>query len=426
MSTNLQAVRGMNDIMPPASADWRALEDRIAALLASYGYAEIRLPLIEHSTVFKRSIGDATDIVQKEMYTFDDRSGDSLTLRPEGTAGCVRAVLEHGLLQQQPLRLWYVGPMFRHERPQRGRHRQFHQIGVEAFGAPGPDIDAEIIVMTARLWRALGVDGLRLEVNSLGTPAARALYRDQLVTYFRAHLDELDDDSRDRLQRNPLRILDSKNPALSAVIAGAPSLVDYLDDESRNHFDALCALLARQGIAVQRNPRLVRGLDYYSKTVFEWITTELGAQGTVCAGGRYDGLVELMGGKPTPAFGFALGVERLLELCSRRIDAADVPTLYVCATANELDGYALDLAETLRTHRPAWRVLLHVGGGSMKSRMKKADKSGAAAALILGDDECARGTVTVKPLRDDQPQAVYAQIALTAALERLLRVAPAA
>ena len=426
MSTNLQAVRGMNDIMPPASADWRALEDRIAALLASYGYAEIRLPLIEHSTVFKRSIGDATDIVQKEMYTFDDRSGDSLTLRPEGTAGCVRAVLEHGLLQQQPLRLWYVGPMFRHERPQRGRHRQFHQIGVEAFGAPGPDIDAEIIVMTARLWRALGVDGLRLEVNSLGTPAARALYRDQLVTYFRAHLDELDDDSRDRLQRNPLRILDSKNPALSAVIAGAPSLVDYLDDESRNHFDALCALLARQGIAVQRNPRLVRGLDYYSKTVFEWITTELGAQGTVCAGGRYDGLVELMGGKPTPAFGFALGVERLLELCSRRIDAADVPTLYVCATANELDGYALDLAETLRTHRPAWRVLLHVGGGSMKSRMKKADKSGAAAALILGDDECARGTVTVKPLRDDQPQAVYAQIALTAALERLLRVAPVA
>ena len=426
MSTNLQAVRGMNDIMPPASADWRALEDRIAALLASYGYAEIRLPLVEHSTVFKRSIGDATDIVQKEMYTFDDRSGDSLTLRPEGTAGCVRAVLEHGLLQQQPLRLWYVGPMFRHERPQRGRHRQFHQIGVEAFGAPGPDIDAEIIVMTARLWRALGVDGLRLEVNSLGTPAVRALYRDQLVTYFRAHLDELDDDSRDRLQRNPLRILDSKNPALSAVIAGAPSLVDYLDDESRDHFDALCALLARQGIAVQRNPRLVRGLDYYSKTVFEWITTELGAQGTVCAGGRYDGLVELMGGKPTPAFGFALGVERLLELCSRRIDAADVPTLYVCATANELDGYALDLAETLRAHRPSWRVVLHVGGGSMKSRMKKADKSGAAAALILGDDECARGTVTVKPLRNDQPQAVYAQIALAAALERLLRVAPAA
>ena len=316
MSTHLQAVRGMNDILPPVSVAWREFEDTVAALLTSYGYGEIRMPLVEQSAVFKRSIGDATDIVQKEMYSFDDRNGDSLTLRPEGTASCVRAVLQNGLLQHTPLRLWYAGAMFRHERPQRGRHRQFHQIGVEALGAAGPDIDAEVILMTARLWRALGLTNLRLEMNSLGSSEARAHYRAVLTDYFRAHMDALDEDSRDRLERNPLRILDSKNPAMRTLIDGAPSLVDHLDEESSLHFESLCAMLAANGVEVHRNPRLVRGLDYYSKTVFEWITTELGAQGTVCAGGRYDGLVELMGGKPTPAIGFAMGIERLLELRS--------------------------------------------------------------------------------------------------------------
>ena len=418
MSASLQAVRGMNDILPPVSARWRALEDHIAAVLARYGYTEIRLPLVEQSAVFKRSIGDATDIVQKEMYSFDDRSGDNLTLRPEGTAGCVRAVLEHGLLQQTPLRLWYTGPMFRHERPQRGRHRQFHQVGVEAFGASGPDIDAEIILLTARLWRELNIEPLRLELNSLGTAATRAQYRDALVEYFRARLDALDQDSCSRLERNPLRILDSKDPAMHEVIAGAPALIDYLDDESRDHFAAVRRILAAQGVAAHVNPRLVRGLDYYSKTVFEWITTELGAQGTVCAGGRYDGLVELMGGKPTPAIGFALGVERLLELWPEHTAQAAPPIAYVCATASEFDHHAVALAESLRTRLPAWRVLLHVGGGSMKSRMKKADKSGAEVALILGESECARAEVTLKALRCAAPQAIHAQSEVAAALER--------
>lgn len=419
MSTNLQAVRGMNDVVPPASAAWREFEDTVAALLASYGYGEIRLPLVEQSAVFKRSIGDATDIVQKEMYTFDDRNGDSLTLRPEGTAGCVRAVLQNGLLQHTPLRLWYVGPMFRHERPQRGRHRQFHQIGVEAFGAAGPDIDAEIILMTARLWRALGIDNLRLEINSLGTSEARARYRGVLTDYFRGHFEALDADSRDRLERNPLRILDSKNPAMAPVIAGAPSLADHLDDESRAHFEALRAMLAANGVEAVPNPRLVRGLDYYSKTVFEWITSELGAQGTVCAGGRYDGLVEVMGGKPTPAIGFAMGIERLLELRAAQANLARPPAVYLSATEDALDAQAVGLAERLRTQLPGWRIQLHVGGGSLKSRMKKADRSGAAVALLLGPDEAAQGAVTLKPLRGEGAQQVLAESALPAALGAL-------
>lgn len=419
MSTNLQAVRGMNDVVPPASAAWREFEDTVAALLASYGYGEIRLPLVEQSAVFKRSIGDATDIVQKEMYTFDDRNGDSLTLRPEGTAGCVRAVLQNGLLQHTPLRLWYVGPMFRHERPQRGRHRQFHQIGVEAFGAAGPDIDAEIILMTARLWRALGIGNLRLEINSLGTSEARARYRGVLTDYFRGHFEALDADSRDRLERNPLRILDSKNPAMAPVIAGAPSLADHLDDESRAHFEALRAMLAANGVEAVPNPRLVRGLDYYSKTVFEWITSELGAQGTVCAGGRYDGLVEVMGGKPTPAIGFAMGIERLLELRAAQANLARPPAVYLSATEDALDAQAVGLAERLRTQLPSWRIQLHVGGGSLKSRMKKADRSGAAVALLLGPDEAAQGAVTVKPLRGEGAQQVLAESALPAALGAL-------
>ena len=417
MNTHLQAVRGMNDIVPPMSAAWREFEATVAALLTSYGYGEIRMPLVEQSAVFKRSIGDATDIVQKEMYTFDDRNGDSLTLRPEGTAGCVRAVLQNGLLQHTPLRLWYSGPMFRHERPQRGRHRQFHQIGVEAFGAAGPDIDAEVILMTARLWQALGIDNLRLEMNSLGSGAARARYRETLSAYFRDQFDALDQDSRERLERNPLRILDSKNPAMHELIAGAPSLAEHLDDESHTHFETLCGMLAANGVEVHRNPRLVRGLDYYSKTVFEWITTELGAQGTVCAGGRYDALVELMGGKPTPAIGFAMGVERLLELRAAHDPASNAPAVYISATGELLDAEAVKLAEMLRSCLPGKQIVLHVGGGSLKSRMKKADKSGAMVALLLGEDEMASGTVTLKPLRGEGPQTTHPRDEVAAVLE---------
>lgn len=420
MSVKLQAVRGMNDILPEDTARWRALEQRLITVLGAYGYAELRLPVVEQTVVFRRSIGDVTDIVQKEMYSFDDRNGDNLTLRPEGTAGCVRAVLQHGLLAQLPLRLWYLGPMFRHERPQRGRHRQFHQLGVEAFGAGGPDIDAELILMTARMWRALGVDNLRLELNTLGTAAARAAYRAALESHFGAHREQLDDDCRERLERNPLRILDSKNPAMRPLIDAAPELVGFLDDDSRAHFDGLCELLTRAGLPFTLNPRLVRGLDYYSKTVFEWITDELGAQGTVCAGGRYDGLVEMMGGKPTPAIGFATGLERLLELAAGNLPPAELPTLYVSATGDTLDPAALGLAERLRSEQPSWTVLVHVGGGSLKSRMKKADRSGARIALLLGEREVERGEVTVKPLREQHPQVTCTSAELAAVLARLL------
>ena len=426
MSADLQAVRGMNDIVPPQAARWRELENTVVDVLSSYGYAEIRLPIVENSAVFNRSLGDATDIVQKEMYTFSDRNGDSLTLRPEGTAGCVRAALQHGLLQPLPLRLWYLGPMFRHERPQRGRHRQFHQIGVESFGADGPEADAELILMSARLWRALELPKLRLELNSLGSGPTRAVYREALSRYFAAHDDVLDAESRERLARNPLRILDSKNPALQELIAAAPALTDYLDDEARTHFDGVCRALTASGIEFHLNPRLVRGLDYYSKTVFEWVTSELGAQGTVCAGGRYDGLVELMGGKPTPAVGFAMGLERLLELRAERdLQTPHAsPEIYLCATHAALESQALALAEMLRTRFPDWQVLFHIGGGSLKSRMKKADRSGAQIALILGDDEVARAEIAVKPLRGTASQTVCAQGALAEVLAGLL-AAPA-
>ncbi len=422
MSNTLKAVRGMNDILPHNSGHWRWLEHTIISVLDAYGYQEIRLPLVEQSAVFKRSIGEATDIVQKEMYTFDDRNGDSLTLRPEGTAGCVRAAIQHGLLHQLPQRLWYMGPMFRHERPQRGRQRQFHQIGVEVFGPPGPDIDAEVILLTARLWRALGLDHIELELNSLGTAEVRRDYRAVLVDYLRDHADALDDDSRDRLERNPLRVLDSKNPDMQTLIAGAPSLLEHLDTESREHFDQLQTILADNGVTARINPRLVRGLDYYSRTVFEWITTELGAQGTVCAGGRYDGLVEMMGAKPVPAVGFAMGLERLLELHAGQHGerAAGAPAIYVLGTGDGLDRHALGLAERLRDRHPAWPIVAHVGGGSMKSRLKKADRSGAEVALILGEDELAAGAVTVKPLRSEAPQERCSESDLGAALQRLL------
>ena len=422
MKQELRAIRGMNDVAPPASARWQALEQRVAEVLAAYGYQQIRLPIVEATGVFERSIGDTTDIVQKEMYSFADRNGDSLTLRPEGTAGCVRAVLEHGLLNQQPqLRLWYAGPMFRHERPQKGRYRQFHQIGAEAYGMAGPDIDAEIILLTARLWRALGLANLRLELNTLGVAAEREAYRAALGEYFRAHEASLDDDSRLRLERNPLRILDSKNPALRPLIETAPRLIDHLGAESRAHFDAVCACLTAAGIDFVVNPLLVRGLDYYGKTVFEWITTELGAQGTVCAGGRYDGLVEIMGGKPTPAIGFAMGIERLVELFAQRDEEAQTDAELCVVAASEAESQAaLLLAETLRDALPSARTLCVCGGGSMKALMKRADRSGARYALILGGDEIAAGTVTLKPLRGQGEQQRVARGELAPTVAALL------
>ncbi len=422
MSKGLKAVRGMNDIVPSDSARWRDLESTITATLSEYGYGEIRLPIVEQTAVFHRSIGDATDIVQKEMYTFEDRNGDSLSLRPEGTASCVRAVLEHNLLQQVPRRMWYQGPMFRHERPQRGRQRQFHQIGVEAFGAAGPDIDSELILLGARLWNRLGLSNLRLEINSLGEVEARSAYRHALVDYFRSHEGALDDDSMRRLDTNPLRILDSKNPAMADLITAAPSLGDYLDDSSADHFEAVKDTLRAASVEFSVNPRLVRGLDYYSKTVFEWVTDELGAQGTVCAGGRYDGLIELMGGKPTPAIGMAMGLERLLELrdIQRSQSAATACDVYVLATDGELEAYALELSESIRDKNSGWRVVLHVGGGSMKSRLKKADRSGAELALIVGQEEVLNGTVSIKPLRSTDPQTAVARDALADELKSRL------
>ena len=397
----LKSIKGMNDIVPPHSTAWQRILGILTDILTSYAYREIRLPILESTEVFARSIGDVTDIVQKEMYTFDDRNGDSLTLRPEGTAGCVRAVLQNSLLQQQYRKLWYTGPMFRHERPQKGRYRQFHQIGVEVFDLPGPDIDAELILMTARMWSALELSNLRLEINTLGTVADRQRYRSVLYDYFATHKAELDTDSLGRLDRNPMRILDSKNPDLKPLIAGAPALASYLDNESRAHFQSLCDMLDAAGISYVVNPHLVRGLDYYTNTVFEWITNDLGAQGTVCAGGRYDGLVELLGGKPTPAVGFAMGIERLLELAAQRLTRDSDPDadIYVINLDAAYTATAMALAERLRDADPRWRVLLHCGGGSMKSQMKKADRSGAEVAVIIGEDEFRQGTVTVKPLR---------------------------
>ena len=403
--SELRAIRGMNDIVPPAATRWRALEARITKVLVGYGYREIRFPVLESTQVFSRSIGDTTDIVQKEMYTFTDRNGDSLTLRPEGTASCVRAALENGLIQQNTQRLFYLGPMFRHERPQKGRYRQFHQVGVEAFGMAGPDIDAELILMTARLWQVLGLGNLRLELNSLGTPQAREHYRERLTDYFNAHLDALDAESLGRLQRNPLRILDSKNPALRELIAGAPRLADCLDPESAAHFAAVCGVLDTARIPYQINPHLVRGLDYYSKTVFEWITDELGAQGTVCAGGRYDGLVAQMGGRPTPAIGFALGLERLLELLPP--DPAEnfaEAEIYVIGIELAQRAAALALAEELRDTCDSLRTVCDCGTASLKAQMKRADRSGAALAVIVGADELAADEVTLKPLRGQGEQ----------------------
>lgn len=402
MSTLIQSIRGMHDILPADSSAWYWLEARARAVLEGYGYREIRMPLVEKSELFKRSIGEVTDIVEKEMYTFEDRNGDSLSLRPEGTASCVRAGLQHGLLYGQAQRLWYQGPMFRHERPQKGRYRQFHQIGVETFGFSGPDIEAELIALTARLWREVGLPAVRLEINTLGTAACRSAYRDLLVSFYRDHADQLDEDSTRRLESNPLRILDSKNPQVIELNKDAPSLLDHLDDESQVHFDQLCALLDSLSIAYTVNPRLVRGLDYYSHTVFEWITDALGAQGTVCAGGRYDGLVTQLGGKPMPAAGFALGVERLLELArseNEEIGQSNVDAYLVVAGGRAVAAGSR-LAERLRDDLPDLRLIANMGGGSFKAQLKRADKSGADFALIVGDNEIENDHITLKPLRD--------------------------
>ena len=419
----MQSIRGMNDLLPEESPVWQYLERSVADLLARYGYREIRFPIIESTDLFKRSIGEVTDIVEKEMYTFNDRNGESLTLRPEGTAGCVRACEQHGLLYNQTQRLWYQGPMFRYERPQKGRLRQFHQIGVEVFGLDGPDIDAELLAMTWRLWQQLGIDQqVTLQINSLGTNTSRARYRDALVEYLTRHKDSLDEDSQRRLHSNPMRILDSKNPAVQTVLDGAPILDDFLDDESLLHFQQLQTLLNQAAVPYQINSRLVRGLDYYGKTVFEWVTDALGAQGAVRAGGRYDGLVEQLGGKHTPAVGFAMGLERLVLL----LDAAGVVPdsiarqldVYLVAVG-DVQGKAMQLGEELRSQSPQLRLLNHCGGGGFKAQMKKADKSSALVALILGEDEVANNSITVKFLREDRPQESIAIDSAVAFLKRI-------
>ncbi|WP_276605686.1 histidine--tRNA ligase [Onishia niordana] len=421
----IQAIRGMNDLLPNQSPLWQYFEGQVRALMGRYGYDEIRTPVLEQTALFKRSIGEVTDIVEKEMYTFEDRNGDSLTLRPEGTASCVRAAMEQGLLHNQTQRLWYQGPMFRHERPQKGRYRQFHQVGIETYGLEGPDIDAEVILLSARLWQQLGLDKhVTLELNSLGSLDARAAYRDLLVAYFKQHMDVLDEDSLRRLESNPMRILDSKNPAMVDVIEGAPKLMDHLDEASRTHFEELTAILDAAGIDYVINPRLVRGLDYYSRTVFEWTTTALGSQGTVCAGGRYDGLVEQLGGKPTPAVGFAMGVERLillLETLELVPDEARPPLdVYVLGMDTAATRSALLLGEQLRGALPELRAQVHCGGGSFKSQIKKADKSGARLALLIGEDELAENAVTVKFMREDREQQRLSRETLAEMLPALL------
>ncbi|AWL12699.1 Histidine--tRNA ligase [Saliniradius amylolyticus] len=413
MAKQIQAIRGMNDCLPEQSGKWQWAEQVIREVVASYGYEEIRTPIVESTDLFKRSIGEVTDIVEKEMYTFEDRNGDMLTLRPEGTASCVRAGNQAGLLYNQQQRLWYMGPMFRHERPQKGRYRQFHQFGVEVFGLDGPDIDVEVILMSARLWQRFGMsDKVTLELNSLGSNEARAEYRDALVAYLEQHQDKLDEDSLRRMQSNPLRVLDSKNPEVQQILTDAPALEDYLDDESKEHFARLCEQLTALGIEYRVNPRLVRGLDYYNRTVFEWVTESLGAQGTVCAGGRYDGLVEQLGGKATPAVGFAMGMERLILLLETLELISDVPApvdVYLSIMGSQCQGYAMQLAEWLRSELPGLRLQSHCGGGNLKKQMKRADKSGARLALIVGDDEANQQQVTLKYLRDNKPQQTLAR-----------------
>ncbi|CAM3643030.1 histidine--tRNA ligase [Vibrio aquimaris] len=401
MVKKIQAIRGMNDCLPTQSALWQKLENAVKKVVSSYGCTEIRMPIVEMTHLFSRAIGEVTDVVEKEMYTFDDRNGDSLTLRPEGTAGCVRACIENSLIDRSEQRLWYMGPMFRHERPQKGRYRQFHQCGVEIFGLDGPDVDAELIMMTARLWQELGIDKhVRLELNSIGSLEDRASYRTALVAFLEQNIDVLDDDCKRRMHTNPLRVLDSKNSAVQAMLADAPRLSDYLSDESKQHFLGVCELLDAAGIEYRVNERLVRGLDYYNRTVFEWVTEDLGAQGTVCAGGRYDGLVEQLGGKSTPAVGFAMGLERLV-LMLETLELTDVRRavdVYMVTAGEGTMVAGLKLAENLRERIDGLRVMTHFGGGNFKKQFKRADKVGAVVALVLGENEVAEDTVVLKDL----------------------------
>ncbi len=406
MSEKIQSIRGMNDLLPEQSGLWQQVESILRNTLNGYGYHEVRMPIVEKTGLFKRAIGEVTDIVEKEMYTFEDRNGDSLTLRPEGTAGCVRSAIENGLLRGQPQRLWYTGPMFRHERPQRGRYRQFHQFGVEVFGLEGPDVDAELIAISARIWKQLGINEVTLQLNTLGSAASRALYREKLVAYFRENLEQLDEDSLRRLESNPLRILDSKNPDMADLIAAAPVLADALDKADQDHFSQLKAALERMGIDYEINPRLVRGLDYYGRTVFEWVTSLLGAQGTICAGGRYDGLVEQIGGKATPAVGFAMGLERLVELMREQdnFQHDSAPDAYLVLAGEQAAEAGLALAEQLRSAIPGLKLISNLGGGSFKAQFKRADKSGARFALVVGEDELERKQLTVKDLKGELEQ----------------------
>ena len=407
MSKTIQSVRGMNDLLPTQSPLWHRLEAALRALMARYGYDEIRMPVVEKTELFARAVGEVTDIVEKEMYTFLDREKESLSLRPEGTASCVRAGIEHGLLYNQEQRLWYMGPMFRHERPQKGRYRQFHQLGVETFGIPGPDVDAELILMTARLWRELGfADKVELHLNSLGSNEARKAYREKLVAFLRQHEAVLDEDCKRRLETNPLRVLDSKNPDVQAVLKDAPQLIDCLDPESQAHFDGLKRILDAAGVRYVVNPRLVRGLDYYNRTVFEWMTDALGAQGTICGGGRYDGLVEQLGGHATTACGFAMGLERIVLLLEV-VHGASTPApadVFVAALGTPAETAVFPLSEQLRDALPQLRLVQGHGGGNLKKLLKRADRSGARFAVILGDSELERGVAAVKPLRGDGAQ----------------------
>lgn len=416
MSKQIQSVKGMNDCLPSETPVWQYLESCLRDVTKVYGYQEIRMPMVEKTELFCRSIGEVTDIVEKEMYTFVDKGEESLTLRPEGTASCVRAGIQNGLLYNQQQRLWYMGPMFRRERPQKGRYRQFYQFGVETFGINGPDIDAEVIALSARLWNTIGLTNVELQINSLGSNAAREAYKVKLVEYFNQHLNELDEDSQRRLNSNPLRILDSKNPALKELNHNAPKLLDHLDDESRLHFDGLCEKLDALNIDYVINPKLVRGLDYYNRSVFEWVTKELGSQGTICAGGRYDGLVEQLAGQATPGFGFAMGLERIILLLKQQSALEDKLStkidVYLCTLGSIAENAGLVLAEKLRNEYPKLKLQLHCGGGNFKKQLKKADKSEAAIALILGEDEVEKNQITVKYLREKKEQISVALIDL--------------
>ena len=407
MAKNIQAIRGMNDCSPTESPLWQWIEGQVRQILSSYGYSEVRMPIVESTPLFARAIGEVTDVVSKEMYTFWDND-EQLTLRPEGTAGCVRAAMEHGWIYNNEQRLWYMGPMFRHERPQKGRYRQFHQAGVEVFGIATPEIDAELIILTARLWKALGIDQhVSLQLNSIGSLEARANYRSALVAFLENHQDLMSEEEKERLVKNPLRILDTKNQALQDVLDGAPKLLDYLDDESREHFAQLCGLLDAVGIQYEINPKLVRGLDYYNKTVFEWVTSALGAQGTVCGGGRYDGLVEQLGGHATSGVGFAMGLERLVLLVqevNKSIPVKSAVDIYVVYQGEGTTLAAFQLAEKLRSELPHLSTMLHCSGGNFKKQFRRADKSGATLALVLGESEVQNNQVVVKHLLGEAEQ----------------------